>query len=179
PRFQGNKPFILRHSMLPARVDRDGALRILERWMDGGVMQPDDLRKASRVTSLDRTYLPFYVSAGDPTTECVRAVPSTRTSERRRVRRGHPRRDPSAERRIRRIRERGGPRPVPPVKSSVFGRLDVLVVGQVCPAVRAHLGLGVDLPSAFGTSGHGARASYGRPRYKTSRRLRNPRTSSG
>src|SRR5207249_670460 len=60
-RFQGNKPFILRHSMLTARVDRDGALRIIEGWMDGGVMKPDDLRKASRVASLECTYLPFYV----------------------------------------------------------------------------------------------------------------------
>jgi len=82
-RFQGNKPFILRHSMLTARVDRDGALRIIEGWMDGGVMKPDDLRKASRVTSLECTYLPFYVFEVDATTNYVGVLTRTGTNERR------------------------------------------------------------------------------------------------
>src|SRR5439155_11121730 len=82
-RFQGNKPFILRHSMLTARVDRDGALRILEGWMGGGVMKPDDLRKASRVTSLECTYLPFYVFEVDATTNYVGVLTRTGTNERR------------------------------------------------------------------------------------------------
>src|SRR5207247_2495353 len=60
-RIRGDKPFVLTHSMLAARMDRDGALRAIQGWMEGGVMKPDDLRKASRITSLERGYLPFYV----------------------------------------------------------------------------------------------------------------------
>src|SRR5437762_13352888 len=67
-RGQGNKPFTLRQSMLTATVDRDGTLRALGGWRDGGVMKPDDLRKASRVTSLECTNLPFYVFEVDATT---------------------------------------------------------------------------------------------------------------
>src|SRR5438552_3431474 len=71
-RIRGDKPFVLTHSMLAARVDRDGALRAIQGWMEGGVMKPDDLRKASRITSLDCTYLPFYVFEVDATTAAAR-----------------------------------------------------------------------------------------------------------
>src|SRR5437867_3601383 len=60
-RIRGDKPFVLTHSMLAARMDRDGALRAIQGWMEGGVMKPDDLRRASRITSLECVYLPFYV----------------------------------------------------------------------------------------------------------------------
>jgi len=72
-RLRGDKPFLLRHSMLPARLDRDAAMRTIEGWMEGGIMKPDDLRRASRVTSLECTYLPFYVFEID-------ARPRTRAS---------------------------------------------------------------------------------------------------
>jgi hypothetical protein len=69
--------------MLAARVDRDGALRAIQGWMDGGVMKPDDLRKASRVTSLECTYLPFYVFEVDATTAYAGVLTRTGTNERR------------------------------------------------------------------------------------------------
>ena len=82
-RFQGSKPFILRHSMLTARVDRDAALRVIEGWMDGGVMKPDDLRRASRVASIECVYVPFYVFEVDATTAYVGVLTRTGTNERR------------------------------------------------------------------------------------------------
>src|SRR2546428_12048779 len=69
--------------MLAARVDRDGALRAIQGWMEGGVMKPDDLRKASRITSLDCTYLPFYVFEVDATTAYAGVLTRTGTNERR------------------------------------------------------------------------------------------------
>src|SRR3989475_12706600 len=59
-RFQGDKPFVLRHSMLAARVHRDRAVRMIQGWMAGGGMKPDALRKAPRSASLQCDYLPFY-----------------------------------------------------------------------------------------------------------------------
>src|SRR3989454_11477925 len=52
-RIRGDKPFVLTHSMLTARMDRDGAFRAIQGWMGGGVMKPGDLRRAARVTSLE------------------------------------------------------------------------------------------------------------------------------
>ncbi|HEY7587377.1 MAG TPA: hypothetical protein VIB49_01335, partial [Thermoplasmata archaeon] len=52
-RLRSDRPFLLRHSMLPARVDREEAAQIIQGWMEGGVMKPDDLRRGSRITSLD------------------------------------------------------------------------------------------------------------------------------
>ena len=82
-RFQGDKAFVLRHSMLAARVDRDGAIRMIQGWMDGGVMKPDDLRKASRIASMDCIYLPFYVFEVDATTSYTGVLSRTGTNERR------------------------------------------------------------------------------------------------
>src|SRR2546427_5293979 len=82
-RIRGDKPFVLTHSMLAARVDRDGALRAIQGWMEGGVMKPDDFRKASRITSLDCTYLPFYVFEVDATTAYAGVLTRTGTNERR------------------------------------------------------------------------------------------------
>ncbi len=82
-RFQGGKPFLLRHSMLAARVDRDAAIRTIQGWMDGGVMKPDDLRKASRIASLECVYLPFYVFEVDATTGYAGVLSRTGTNERR------------------------------------------------------------------------------------------------
>src|SRR3989442_13039564 len=82
-RIRGDKPFVLTHSMLAARVDRDGALRAIQGWMEGGVMKPDDLRKVSRITSLHCTYLPFYVFEVDATTAYAGVLTRTGTNERR------------------------------------------------------------------------------------------------
>jgi len=89
-RIEGDKPFVLRHSMLAARLDRDGAVRAIQGWLDGGVMKPDDLRKASRVTSLECVYLPFYVFEVDATTAYAGVLTRTGTNERRN---GNVRRD--------------------------------------------------------------------------------------
>src|SRR5437879_13364700 len=59
-RFQGDKAFVLRHTMLSARADHDGAVRTIQGWMEGGVMKPDDLRKASRFATVECIYLPVY-----------------------------------------------------------------------------------------------------------------------
>src|SRR5437879_12635313 len=59
-RFQGDKPFVLRHSMLVARVDRDSAVRMIKRWLDGVSMKTDDVRKAARIGSMECDYVHFY-----------------------------------------------------------------------------------------------------------------------
>lgn len=82
-RFEGNKPFLLRHSMLAGRLDRDAATRQIQGWLEGGVMKPDDLRKASRVTSLECVYLPFYVFEVDATTSYAGVLSRTGTNDRR------------------------------------------------------------------------------------------------
>lgn len=82
-RIAGDRPFVLRHSMLAARLDRDGALRTVDGWLEGGVMKPDDLRKASRVTALECVYLPFYVFEVDATTEYAGLLTRTGANDRR------------------------------------------------------------------------------------------------
>jgi len=82
-RLRSDKPFLLRHSMLPARFDRDGAMRQIQSWMEGGIMKPDDLRRASQITSLDGVYLPFYVFEVDADTSYVGVLSRTGTNERR------------------------------------------------------------------------------------------------
>jgi uncharacterized protein YbaR (Trm112 family) len=82
-RLEGDKPFLLRHSMLAARLDRDAALRTIGEWFRGGVMKPDDLQKASRVTALECVYLPFYVFEVDATTAYAGLLTRTGSNERR------------------------------------------------------------------------------------------------
>lgn len=82
-RLRGDKPFVLTHSMLAARLDRDRALAMILGWMDGGVMKPDDLRRASRVTTLECVYLPFYIFEVDATTRYAGVLTRTGTNERR------------------------------------------------------------------------------------------------
>jgi len=82
-RIEGDKPFVLRHSMLAARLDKDGAMQRIQGWLEGGVMKPDDLRRASRVTSLECVYLPFYVFEVDATTAYAGVLTRTGTNERR------------------------------------------------------------------------------------------------
>jgi len=67
-RMRGDRPFVLRHSMLAARLDRAGAEAAIAGWMSGGVMKPDDLRSASRITALECVYVPFYVFEVDAAT---------------------------------------------------------------------------------------------------------------
>src|SRR5207247_10580298 len=82
-RFQGDKAFVLRHSMLSARIDRDGAVRTIQGWMGGGVMKPDDLRKASRIATMECIYLPFYVFEVDATTTYTGVISRTGTKQQR------------------------------------------------------------------------------------------------
>src|SRR5439155_596574 len=68
-RFQGDKAFVLRHSMLSARIDRDGAVPTIQGWIEDGVMKPDDRRKTSRIATMECINLPSYVFEVDaPTT---------------------------------------------------------------------------------------------------------------
>src|SRR5437870_11679601 len=82
-RIRGDKPFVLTHSMLTARMDRDGALRAIQGWMGGGVMKPDDLRRAARITSLECVYLPVYVFEVDATTAYAVVLTRTGTNDKR------------------------------------------------------------------------------------------------
>lgn len=82
-RMRGDKPFILRHAMLAARLDRAGAEAAIVAWMSGGVLKPDDLRRASRVTSLECLYVPFYVFEVDAATAYAGVLTRTGTHERR------------------------------------------------------------------------------------------------
>jgi len=82
-RVRGDKPFLLRHSLLTARTDRDAVRRVIEAWMSDGIMKPDDLRRASRVTSLECVYVPFYVFEVDASTSYVGVLTRTGTNERR------------------------------------------------------------------------------------------------
>ncbi len=82
-RMSGDRPFLLRHAMIPARVDRAGADATIAGWMRGGFLKPNDLARASRVTSLDCTYLPFYIFEVDVTTSYVGELTRTGTNERR------------------------------------------------------------------------------------------------
>lgn len=82
-RIRGDKPFVLRHAMLAARLDRSGAERAIAGWMEGGVMKPDDLRRASRVAYLECVYVPFYVFEVDATTSYAGVLTRTGTNERR------------------------------------------------------------------------------------------------
>ena len=82
-RIRSDRPFLLLHSMLPGRVDRAGALQAIMGWMEGGIMKPDDLRRASRVTALDGLYLPFYVFEVAADTAYQGILTRTGTNERR------------------------------------------------------------------------------------------------
>lgn len=82
-RLRGDKPFLLTHSMLAAKLDRDGAAQAIGAWMGGGVMKPDDLRKEARITSLECVYLPFYVFEVDATTAYAGVLTRTGGQERR------------------------------------------------------------------------------------------------
>ncbi len=82
-RIRGETPFLLRHAMLAARFDRTGAEVAIGQWMDGGFLKPDDLRRASRLTSLDCVYLPFYVFEVDVATSYSGVLTRTGTNERR------------------------------------------------------------------------------------------------
>lgn len=82
-RIRGDRPFLLRHAMLAARLDRAGAEAAIAGWLSGGVLKPDDLRRASRVTGLECVYLPFYVFEVDATTTYAGVITRTGTNERR------------------------------------------------------------------------------------------------
>jgi hypothetical protein len=69
--------------MLAARVDRAGATPAVESWLAGGFMKPADLRRASRVTSLECVYVPFFVFEVDARTAYSGVLTRTGTNERR------------------------------------------------------------------------------------------------
>jgi hypothetical protein len=76
-------PFLLRHGMLTARLDRGAATATLESWLEGGFLKPADLRRASRITSLECVYVPFFVFEVDVTTSYSGVLTRTGTNERR------------------------------------------------------------------------------------------------
>jgi len=82
-RIRSENPFLLRHGMLAARLDTAGATAVAEGWLDGGFLKPSDLRRASRITSLECVYIPFYVFEVDVTTSYSGVLTRTGSNERR------------------------------------------------------------------------------------------------
>jgi len=82
-RIRGDKPFLLVHGMLAAKLDRAGAQAAIDGWMRGGFLLPDDMRRAAKVTSLDCVYVPFYVFEVDVKTTYDGLLTRTGTNERR------------------------------------------------------------------------------------------------
>jgi len=82
-RIRGDRPFLLRHAMLAAKLDRAGAQAAVAGWMRGGFLMPDDMARAATVTSLDCVYVPFYVFEVDVATTYAGVLTRTGTNERR------------------------------------------------------------------------------------------------
>ena len=82
-RIRSEIPFLLRHAMLAARLDAAQATAVVEGWLDDGFLKPSDLRRASRVTSLECVYIPFYVFEVDVTTSYAGLLTRTGSNERR------------------------------------------------------------------------------------------------
>jgi len=82
-RIRSENPFLLRHGMLTARLDSTGATAAIQAWLDGGFLKPSDLRRSSRITSLECVYIPFYVFEVDLKTAYAGTLTRTGTNERR------------------------------------------------------------------------------------------------
>jgi hypothetical protein len=82
-RVGADKPFLLNHSMLFAKVDREGAQATVEGWMRGGFMMPAGMAREAKVQSLECVYVPFYVFEVDAKTSYAGVLTRTGTSERR------------------------------------------------------------------------------------------------
>ncbi len=82
-RLDSARPFLLKHAMLAARLDRVGAQGAAEGWMRGGFMMPAGMARASKVVSLDCVYVPFYVFEVAAKTSYAGLLTRTGTNERR------------------------------------------------------------------------------------------------
>ena len=82
-RIAGDTPFLLRHGMLAARLGRAGAESAILGWWGGGMMKPDDLARASRITALECVYVPFFVFEVGASTTYRGVLTRTGTNERR------------------------------------------------------------------------------------------------
>ncbi len=67
-RIAGEKKFLLKHSMIIARFDTNGIVRMIQSWLGGGAFRPDDLARSSKIESVECVYLPFYVFEVDALT---------------------------------------------------------------------------------------------------------------
>ncbi len=82
-RVGADRPFLLRHAMLAARVDRAGAQGAIEGWMRGGFFMPAGMARSAKVESLECVYVPFYVFAVKAKTSYAGLFTRTGTNERR------------------------------------------------------------------------------------------------
>src|SRR5439155_17508758 len=82
-RLRSEKAFLLCHAMLSARLDEAGASAAIEAWFSGGFLKPVDLRRGSRIASLECVYIPFFVFEVDVTTTYSGILTRTGTNERR------------------------------------------------------------------------------------------------
>ena len=82
-RIRGDKPFLLQHGMLPAKLDRAGAQAAVLGWMRGGFLMPSDMARAAKLTSLDCVYVPFYVFEVDVATTYAGVLTRTGANEKR------------------------------------------------------------------------------------------------
>ncbi len=67
-RIAGERRFLLKHSMIIARFDTNGIVRMIQSWLGGGAFRPDDLARSSKIERLECVYLPFYVFEVDALT---------------------------------------------------------------------------------------------------------------
>jgi hypothetical protein len=82
-RVGGDKPFLLKHAMLSAKVDSEGARAAVEGWMGGGFMLPAGMARAAKILSLECVYVPFYVFEVAANTVYAGLLTRTGTNERR------------------------------------------------------------------------------------------------
>jgi len=59
--IETGRAFTLEHSMIVNRFDAQGVEGLVREWMRSGFLKPKDLEKASKVSEISLTYLPFWI----------------------------------------------------------------------------------------------------------------------
>ena len=53
--------YFLKHSIIPARYDRNAILKEIKSWMKKGFLAPGDLAKRSKIVHAELQFLPFFI----------------------------------------------------------------------------------------------------------------------
>jgi len=56
-----DEAFFLKHSIIPANIDKEDCKEIVRRWMSSGSLKPSNLASDSRIADMSLTFLPFYI----------------------------------------------------------------------------------------------------------------------